>query len=78
MPMTLAEINQQEEFDREIYGSNKALFDELVWQTLDMPPGDKRNSNRAKIIEVYNSMVDSCMRQSAMRRRLEHGHGEKA
>lgn len=69
---TLAELDMQDAYDRDAYAANKALFETLLNQTLAMAPGTKRLENHKALLEAYNNMTDSCMRQVQVRRRLEN------
>lgn len=75
MTMTKAEIDQQEMFDCDVYGSNKQMFETLLQQALAMQPCQDRSNKVMLLISNYNGMADSCMRLVQRARRKEHGHG---
>jgi len=74
VPMTLAEINLQEKYDAYVYGANKSMFETLLRQVVDMEKGPARREKIRVLLESYNNMADSCMRQSQQRRLWENGH----
>lgn len=77
MTMSKAECDQMDHMDREVYGSNKSLYETLLRRMRDKAlAGDITGSLEDFVVlkTNYNNMADSCMRQGQRRRRLENGH----
>ena len=78
MAMTKAECDMQEKMDEEVYAQNKSLYETLLRRMRER--AFERDSigsieDMKVLIQNYNNMADSCMRQGQRRRLLENGHG---